>query len=80
VNAKAKGFVLGFPVVFFFRGFDMKCSHGLAYEMKCGLCMSEALARVAEDAKISALKNPVPQGQAAGETGGIQKQVDRKKD
>lgn len=64
----------------------MKCSHGLAYEVKCWSCMSEALDR---EAKINAAKNSVPKGlvNAIGDTDGykfqhnvrdIHKSIDQK--
>ena len=34
----------------------LRCSHGLAYENKCFACVSEALDRVRNTVKISAVK------------------------
>ena len=55
----------------------LKCSHGLAYESKCWGCVSEALARVTLDTKLSTIKNSVPEGVVGGVLLGLQRQVDR---
>lgn len=38
----------------------LKCSHGLAYEVKCSQCYSEAMARVLATVKTEGVKNSVP--------------------
>ena len=40
----------------------MKCSHGLAYEVRCADCVREALDRM----KNEPVKKPVPLGTVAG--------------
>lgn len=53
----------------------MKCSHGLAYEVKCSLCFSEAMARVMSYVNTSGVKNSVPVGQGTGQVNGVQTKV-----
>ncbi len=59
----------------------MKCSHGLAYEVRCTQCFSEAMARVAVHAvKVSAVGSEVLQGATtlfvAGERVDVQEELD----
>ncbi len=54
----------------------MNCSHGLAYEVKCSRCFSEAMARCAEDAKISAAKSSESQGKGSKSLLDVQEDLD----
>jgi len=55
----------------------MNCSHGLAYEVKCAMCFSEAMARVVAYVKIEPGKIPEAKGVSAGPVEGVQKEFDR---
>jgi len=55
----------------------MICSHGLAYEVKCSMCYSEAMARVMSNVKTEPGKIPEAKGVSAGPVEGVQKEFDR---
>jgi hypothetical protein len=55
----------------------MICSHGLAYEVKCSMCYSEAMARVMSKVKIESGKIPEAKGVSAGPAEGVQKEFAR---
>lgn len=55
----------------------MNCSHGLAYEVKCSMCYSEAMARVMQVAKTEPGKIPEDKGVSAGSVEGVQKEFAR---
>ena len=52
----------------------LKCSHGLAYEVKCSECFAEAMARV----KTAAVQKPVSDSKVAGALVLFQKPIDVK--
>ena len=54
----------------------MNCSHGLAYEVKCSMCYSEAMARVFATEKTEGVKNSVPMDVLCGVDKGLHSQVD----
>lgn len=55
----------------------MKCSHGLAFEVPCSQCFSEAMTRVGyREPKISSVKKDEPKVALAGETEGLLEELD----
>ncbi len=54
----------------------MKCSHGLAFEVRCPRCFTEAMAQCAEHKKISSVKAPEPKGVSTGPVQTLQDELD----
>lgn len=55
----------------------MTCSHGLAYESKCSMCFSEAMARVLAVVKSEGVKHEPPKGPTCYDPRDLREVLDR---